>query len=114
MLSLLYVFCSFYSDQVQMEPISVANFHAQLNNLQYGRDCARDTLQIIHLFPMWGEALLQQAIRSIMVVLHCNNYSITEAKQYYRSIFNQRGHYWHKTKSGSRTDEVERISLKQP
>ena len=40
--------------------------------------------------------------------------SIMNAKQFYRSICNQRGHYWHKTKSGSCTDEVELIRLKQP
>ena len=67
-----------------------------------------------------GEALLQQhAIWSIMVVLQYYgklyfSSSIMEAKEYYSRIFNQRGHYWHKTKSGSRTDELEHISLKQP
>ena len=65
-LYLLHVFCSLYSDHVQMKPISVVNFHAQLRNQEYGRDWTRDTLQIIHLFPIWGDVLWLYYSRSIM------------------------------------------------
>ena len=70
-----------------LEPISVANVHAQLRNQQYGRDCSRDTLQIIHLFPMWGKYYC-----SIAVLQHQPSLSHTWGKRYYSNM--QSGVLW--------------------
>ena len=93
-----------------------ANFHAQLENREYGRDCACDTLQIIHLFPMWGEALLQHAIGSIMAGLQYYSYSsiLVCSKTVLQKHISHTDIIGIKPNLGSLTDEVEHISLKQP